>query len=55
MPDTSPRGELVADAPNHHDLGQGAGFYINATRAPWAAHYRMLDYVNLELPALVER
>lgn len=55
MPDTSPRGELVSDAPDRYDLGQGAGFYINATRAPWAAHYRMFDYVNLELPALVER
>jgi S-formylglutathione hydrolase len=55
MPDTSPRGEPVADAPDRYDLGQGAGFYINAAREPWAAHYRMFDYVNLELPALVER
>ncbi|WP_373508666.1 S-formylglutathione hydrolase [Thiocapsa sp.] len=55
MPDTSPRGEQVADAPDRYDLGQGAGFYINTTREPWAAHYRMFDYVNLELPALVER
>ncbi|RKT46419.1 S-formylglutathione hydrolase [Thiocapsa rosea] len=55
MPDTSPRGEQVADAPDRYDLGQGAGFYINAAHEPWAAHYRMFDYVNLELPALVER
>ncbi|MBN8262716.1 MAG: S-formylglutathione hydrolase [Xanthomonadales bacterium] len=52
-PDTSPRGEGVADAEGY-DLGQGAGFYVNATRAPWAAHYRMYDYVVDELPALVE-
>ncbi|MBK1719943.1 S-formylglutathione hydrolase [Thiocystis violacea] len=55
MPDTSPRGEDVADAPDRYDLGQGAGFYVNASRPPWAAHYRMFDYVNQELPALVER
>lgn len=52
-PDTSPRGESVADDPAY-DLGQGAGFYVNATREPWAAHYRMYDYVTGELPALVE-
>jgi len=52
-PDTSPRGEGVADDPAY-DLGQGAGFYVNATRAPWSAHYRMYDYVLEELPALVE-
>lgn len=55
MPDTSPRGETVPDAPDRYDLGQGAGFYVNASRLPWATHYRMFDYVNLELPALVER
>ena len=54
MPDTSPRGEEVADEPDRYDLGQGAGFYINATREPWAGHYRMYDYVSRELPALVE-
>ncbi|MBM3114616.1 S-formylglutathione hydrolase [Jeongeupia naejangsanensis] len=53
MPDTSPRGDGVADA-DGYDLGQGAGFYVNATQAPWAAHYRMYDYVVDELPALVE-
>ncbi|MEE9926560.1 S-formylglutathione hydrolase [Microvirgula aerodenitrificans] len=52
-PDTSPRGDGVADDPAY-DLGQGAGFYVNATRAPWAAHYRMYDYVRDELPALIE-
>ena len=52
-PDTSPRGDDVADAEGY-DLGQGAGFYVNATQAPWAAHYRMHDYVVDELPALVE-
>ncbi|MBG6244848.1 S-formylglutathione hydrolase [Candidatus Symbiopectobacterium sp. 'North America'] len=52
MPDTSPRGEAVANDPGY-DLGQGAGFYVNATQAPWAAHYRMYDYVSSELPALV--
>jgi len=52
-PDTSPRGDDVADA-DGYDLGQGAGFYVNATQAPWAAHYRMFDYVAEELPALIE-
>ena len=52
-PDTSPRGEDVADAEGY-DLGKGAGFYINATAMPWARHYRMYDYVVHELPALVE-
>jgi len=52
-PDTSPRGEGVADAEGY-DLGQGAGFYVNAEMAPWSAHYRMHDYVADELPALVE-
>ncbi|HMN22493.1 MAG TPA: S-formylglutathione hydrolase [Ottowia sp.] len=53
-PDTSPRGEGVADDAAY-DLGQGAGFYLNATQAPWAPHYRMQDYVAGELPALVEQ
>ena len=52
-PDTSPRGDEVADA-DGYDLGKGAGFYLNATQAPWSAHYRMYDYVASELPALVE-
>ncbi|EQB6754626.1 TPA: S-formylglutathione hydrolase [Escherichia coli] len=53
MPDTSPRGEKVAND-DGYDLGQGAGFYINATQPPWAAHYRMYDYLRDELPALVQ-
>jgi S-formylglutathione hydrolase len=54
MPDTSPRGEDVPDEPAHYDLGKGAGFYVNATQAPWSRHYHMYDYVTRELPALVE-
>jgi len=53
FPDTSPRGEGVADDPAY-DLGQGAGFYVNATQAPWAPHFRMWDHVAEELPSLVE-
>ncbi len=52
-PDTSPRGDEVADA-DGYDLGKGAGFYVNATQAPWSGHYRMYDYVVSELPALIE-
>ncbi|REL29298.1 S-formylglutathione hydrolase [Thalassotalea euphylliae] len=52
-PDTSPRGENVANV-DGYDLGQGAGFYLNATQAPWSAHYQMYDYVTQELPALIE-
>ena len=55
MPDTSPRGEGVPDDPEGaYDFGLGAGFYVNATQAPWSTHYRMYDYVVEELPALVE-
>lgn len=54
VPDTSPRGADVANDPAY-DLGQGASFYVNATQAPWAAHYRMFDYVTAELPALIEQ
>ena len=54
-PDTSPRGEGVADDPDGaYDFGLGAGFYVNATQQPWARHYQMYDYVVQELPALVE-
>ena len=52
-PDTSPRGDDVADDEGY-DLGKGAGFYVNATREPWARHYRMYDYIVDELPAWVE-
>jgi S-formylglutathione hydrolase len=54
MPDTSPRGGDVPDAPDRYDLGQGAGFYVDATQVPWSTHYRMYDYVTRELPALIE-
>lgn len=53
-PDTSPRGEDVAND-DAYDLGQGAGFYVNATQQPWAPHYRMYDYIRDELPALIEQ
>ncbi len=52
FPDTSPRGEGVADD-DAYDLGQGAGFYVNATLAPWAPHFAMWDYVAQELPRIV--
>ena len=52
-PDTSPRGDEVADAEGY-DIGKGAGFYLDATQAPWSTHYRMQDYVARELPALIE-
>jgi len=52
MPDTSPRGTDVADDENW-DLGQGAGFYLNATQEPWAKNYQMYDYLTQELPQLV--
>ncbi|MGY0779057.1 S-formylglutathione hydrolase [Azospirillum argentinense] len=54
-PDTSPRGpDVPGDPDGAWDFGLGAGFYVNATREPWARHYRMHDYVVRELPALVE-
>ncbi len=52
-PDTSPRGDGVADDPAY-DLGQGAGFYVDATEAPWAPHFRMETYVAAELIALID-
>lgn len=52
-PDTSPRGEGVADDPGY-DLGQGAGFYVDATEAPWAPHFRMESYVIGELIGLID-
>lgn len=51
--DTSPRGNDVADD-DGYDLGQGAGFYVNATQAPWNKHYQMYDYIVKELPELIE-
>ncbi|MBI0474879.1 S-formylglutathione hydrolase [Sphingomonas sp. MA1305] len=53
-PDTSPRGEGVADDPDGaYDFGLGAGFYVDATAAPFTPHYRMWSYVTEELPALI--
>ena len=51
-PDTSPRGEEVADDPAY-DMGQGAGFYLDATQAPWRPHFRMRSYIESELPFLI--
>ncbi len=51
-PDTSPRGDDVPDD-EAYDFGKGAGFYVDATQAPWAANFRMRSYVEDELPALI--
>src|SRR5690606_17666919 len=55
MPDTSPRGAGVPGEDDAYDLGTGAGFYVDATEAPWSRHYRMFSYVTEELPTLVDR
>jgi S-formylglutathione hydrolase len=52
-PDTSPRGTNLTGEHDSYDLGSGAGFYVNATQAPWSEHYRMYDYVCTELPELI--
>lgn len=52
FPDTSPRGDGVPDHEDY-DLGQGAGFYINAIQEPWSQHFKMWDYVAKELPDLL--
>lgn len=53
-PDTSPRGEGVPDDPDEdYDFGLAAGFYLNATEAPWSRHYHMYDYVTKELPGVI--
>lgn len=52
-PDTSPRGADVPDELTNWQMGKGAGFYLDATEMPWAAHYNMYSYVTEELPALV--
>jgi len=54
FPDTSPRGEGVADD-DAYDLGQGAGFYVDATEVPWAPHFRMWSYISDDLPAVLFR
>ena len=51
-PDTSPRGENVPDD-DAYDLGQGAGFYLDATAGPWSEHFRMYSYVTEELPQVI--
>ncbi|MEL7682536.1 S-formylglutathione hydrolase [Citromicrobium bathyomarinum] len=51
-PDTSPRGEGVADD-DAYDMGQGAGFYVDATQQPWSPHFKMRSYIEDELPALI--
>lgn len=53
FPDTSPRGDEVADDPAY-DLGKGAGFYVNATQAPWTPHYNMWDYITEDLPSMLQ-
>lgn len=53
-PDTSPRGENVPDD-DAYDMGQGAGFYVDATEKPWSANFRMRSYIEQELPALIAR
>ncbi|MBN9440195.1 S-formylglutathione hydrolase [Bosea sp. (in: a-proteobacteria)] len=54
-PDTSPRGEGVPDEPENWQFGSGAGFYLDATQAPYATNYRMESYIRNELPELVAR
>ncbi len=54
IPDTSPRGDDVPDEEDRYDLGKGAGFYVNATEAPWSKNYQMYDYITKELIDLVE-
>ena len=54
IPDTSPRGDNVPDYPDRYDLGQGAGFYVNATTTTWSDNYQMYDYIVEELPQLIE-
>ncbi len=54
IPDTSPRGDNVPDYPDRYDLGQGAGFYVNATTTTWSDNYQMYDYIVEELPKLIE-
>ena len=51
-PDTSPRGPDVPDD-DAYDFGQGAGFYVDATMAPWSANFRMRSYIETELPTLI--
>lgn len=54
-PDTSPRGTDLPGEHDSYDLGSGAGFYVNATQAPWKSNYRMYDYIIEELPSVVRQ
>ncbi len=54
-PDTSPRGDSIADEPDNWQFGKGAGFYVDAMQAPFAQNYRMYSYITQELSALVAR
>ena len=54
-PDTSPRGAEIPGENTSYDFGTGAGFYVNATQPPWSRNYRMYDYIQDELPRLIER
>ena len=53
-PDTSPRGTDFPEEHDNYDFGSGAGFYVNATEAPWSENYRMYDYVVTELPGVIQ-
>lgn len=53
IPDTSPRGLNLPGERDYYDIGEGAGFYLDATRAPWSSHYQMYSYVTKELPTLI--
>jgi S-formylglutathione hydrolase len=53
MPDTSPRGTNIEGATGDWEFGEGAGFYLDATQAPWSSHFRMYSYIVDELPALI--
>jgi len=55
MPDTSPRGTHIEGAAGDWEFGEGAGFYVDATQAPWSAHFRMYSYIVDELPALIAK
>lgn len=52
-PDTSPRGVNLPGENDSYDFGSGAGFYVDATQAPWSSHYRMYSYITTELPGLI--
>ena len=54
-PDTSPRGVNIPGEDDAYDFGSGAGFYVDSTQEPWAAHYRMYSYITKELPAVINR